>query len=379
MPGSSISTDSLRGGGAGDEGPGGSSGSHRLAWWLAGIGALALVAIAAAAIIPGSHSTPTEQPFSTLAVAPHSSSANQLRAHLSSVYGSAIPASKYGTRISRQENGIGPNGQIASDLDPLPANSFNRPVAGYIHYALGVSGQLGTAVSALTAQLQAGDRVGAEHAWDVAFTAYLHLGAVYGLLPGNLNDRLAQIPTDLNQTDFSGLHRVEKGLWQGATLRSLVPVSQAISAAIPSLKRTLPKTQIDPIDYAARGHEILEDAQRDLMSGSQVPWSGEGVLATAAGITATREVVGTLAPLMQGRDNTLVEVDNWLLRLQSTFDAIRRADGSYPTLDQLTIAQRESINGNLAGALGALQDIPGTVETVGLPNIPTIARQERGK
>ncbi|HXD65596.1 MAG TPA: EfeM/EfeO family lipoprotein, partial [Solirubrobacteraceae bacterium] len=208
---------------------------------------------------------------------------------------------------------------------------------------------------------------------------YLHLGAVYGLLPGNLNDRLAQIPTSLNQTHFTGLHRVEKGLWQGAPLSSLVPVSQAISAAVPSLARTLPRTQIDPIDYAARAHEILEDAQRDLMSGSQVPWSGEGVLGTAAGITATREVVRTLAPLMQGRDNTLVEVDNWLLRLQSTFEAIRRPDGSYPTLDQLTIAQRESINGNLAGALSALEDIPGTVETVGLPNIPTIATQERGK
>jgi high-affinity iron transporter len=345
--------------------------------WLAAIGALAVIAIAAAATIPGSHSTVTKQPFSTLAVAPHGSSANPLRAHITAVYGSAIPASKYGTRISRQENGVGPNGQIASDLDPLPANSFHRPVAGYIHYALGVSGQLGTGVSALTAQLQAGDRAGAERAWDVAFTDYLHLGAVYGLLPGNLNDRLAQIPTDLNETHFTGLHRVEKGLWQGAPLSSLVPISQAISAAVPSLERTLPKTQIDPIDYAARAHEILEDAQRDLMSGNQVPWSGEGVLGTAAGITATREVVRTLAPLMQGRDNTLVEVDNWLLRLQSAFRTIRRPDGSYPTLDQLTMAERERINGSLAGALSALEDIPGTVETVGLPHIPTIAGQEQ--
>jgi high-affinity iron transporter len=348
-------------------------------WWLAGIGGLALVAILAAAIIPGSHTTAAKQPFSTLAVAPHSSSANQLRSRLSSVYGSAIPASKYGTRISRQENGIGPNGQIASDLDPLPPNSFDRPVAGYIHYALGVSGQLGTAVSALTVQLQAGDRARAERAWNVAFTDYLHLGAVYGLLPGNLNDRLAQIPTHLNQTQFTGLHRVEKGLWQGAPLRSLVPVSQAITAAIPSLKRTLPKRQIDPVDYAARAHEILEDAQRDLMSGNQVAWSGQGVLGTAAGITATREVVRTLAPLMQGRDNTLVEVDNWLVRLQATFKTIRRPDGSYPTLDQLTIAQRERINGSLAGALTALEEIPGTVETVGLPNIPTIVGQEHSK
>jgi high-affinity iron transporter len=295
------------------------------------------------------------------------------------VFGSNIAASKYGTQISQRENGIGPGGQIASDLDPLPARAFNRPVAQYLHYAVGVSGQLGTAVSALTRQLRSGDRAAAERAWDVAFADYLHLGAVYGLLPGELNDRLAQVPTDLNETHFTGLHRVEKGLWQGARLASLVPISHAISAAVPSLKRTLPRTQIDPIDYAARAHEILEDAQRDLMSGTQVPWSGEGVLGTAAGITATREVVRTLAPLMQGRDNTLVQVDNWLITLQSTFQAIRRPDGTYPTVDQLTIAQREHINGSLAGALTALEEIPGTVETAGLPDIPTIAEQEGKK
>jgi high-affinity iron transporter len=146
-----------------------------------------------------------------------------------------------------------------------------------------------------------------------------------------------------------------------------------------SLKHTLPRTQIDPLDYAARAHEILEDAQRDLMSGSQVPWSGAGVLGTAAGVTATREVVRTLVPIMQGRDNTLVEVQNWLLRLQSSLSAVRRRDGRYPTLNQLTIDQRENINGTLAGALGALQDIPSTLETVGLPNTPTIAAQERAK
>ncbi len=376
MPGSSISTDSLRGGGGGGSGRGPSR-SRRLALWLAGVAGLAVVAVVAAALIPGSHSSPA--PFSTLAVAPHSSGANQLHTRVKAVFGSNISAQKYGTQISQRENGIGPGGQIASDLDPLPASSFHRPVAQYLRYAVGVSGQLGTAVSALTAQLRTGDRAAAERAWNVAFTDYLHLGAVYGLLPGDLNDRLAQIPTDLDQTNFTGLHRVEKGLWQGAPLHSLIPVSQAISAAIPSLKRTLPRTQIDPIDYAARAHEILEDAQRDLMSGSQVPWSGEGVLGTAAGITATTAVVRTLAPLMQGRDNTLVQVDNWLVTLRSTFKAIRRPDGSYPTLGQLTIAQRERINGSLAGALSALEEIPGTVETVGLPDIPTIAGQEHKK
>jgi hypothetical protein len=377
MAGSSISTESLRGGAGRGSGRGRPSRPRRLVLWVAGIAALAVLALVAAALIPGSHAP--APPFSRLVAAPHGSTANPLRTRQSKVFGSNIAAAQYGTQISQRENGIGPNGTIASDLDPLPARSFDRPVAGYIHYAVGVSGQLGTAVSALTAQLRAGNRGAAKRAWDVAFADYLHLGAVYGLLPGNLNDRLAQVPTDLSKSDFTGLHRVEKGLWQGAPLSSLVPVSAAISRAVVNLKRTLPKTQIDPLDYAARAHEILEDAQRDLMSGIQVPWSGEGVLGTAAGVTATREVVRTLAPIMQGRDNTLVEVDNWLLRLQSSLNAVRRRNGSYPTLDQLTIAQHENINGNLAGALSALQDIPDTIETVLPPQIPTIASQEHSK
>ena len=377
MAGSSISTESLRGGVGGGSGRGRPSRPRRLGLWLAGIAGLAALALAAAALIPGSHASPAR--FSQLAVAPHSSAANQLHARQAKVFGSSIAADKYGTQISQRENGIGPNGQIASDLDPLPPSAFTRPVADYIHYALGVSGQLGTAVSALTAQLRAGDRSAAERAWDVAFTDYLHLGAVYGLLPADLNDRLAQVPSALGQTRFTGLHRIEKGLWQGASLPSLVPMSEAISGAIVGLKHALPRTQIDPVDYAARAHEILEDAQRDLMSGTQVPWSGAGVLGTAAGITATREVVRTLAPIMQGRDNTLIEVQNWLLRLQSTLNAVRRRDGSYPTLDRLSMGQRESINGTLAGALSALQDIPSTLETVGLPTIPTIAAQVHAK
>lgn len=376
MAGSSISTEALRRVAHGGWGPRGPSRPRRVVVWLAGVAVLAVLALAAAALIPGSHSTHTR--FSTLAVAPRSSAANTLHVRQAKIFGSNIPAAKYGTELSQRENGIGPDGMIASDLDPVPVSAFNGAITGYVHYALGVSRQMGTAVAALTAQLRSGDRAAAERAWNVAFADYLHLGAVYQLLPGHLNDRLAEVPSDLAKTNFPGLHRIERGLWQGAPLASLVPVSEAVGGAVVSLKHTLPHIQIDPLDYSLRAHEILEDAQRDLMSGVQVPWSRAGVLGTAAGITATQEVVRTLAPLLQGRDNTLVEVQNWLVRLQSAFNAVRRRDGSYPTLSQLTIAQRDSLNGTLAGALGVLDDVPGTLETVVPTPYPTIASEERG-
>ena len=66
--------------------------------------------------------------------------------------------------------------------------------------------------------------------------------------------------------------------------------------------------QITPLEYATRSHEIVEDAQRDLLSGMDVPWSRQGVLGTAAGLAATEEVFHTLEPLLSGRENTEGEV-----------------------------------------------------------------------
>ena len=50
--------------------------------------------------------------------------------------------------------------------------------------------------------------------------------------------------------------------------------------------------EIDALDYATRGHEIVEDAQRDLMSGVDVPWSHQGVLGTAAALARSKRSSG---------------------------------------------------------------------------------------
>jgi high-affinity iron transporter len=140
-----------------------------------------------------------------------------------------------------------------------------------------------------------------------------------------------------------------------------------------TLRQVLPSVQITPLDYATRAHEILEDAQRDLLSGMDVQWSGAGVLGTAAGLTATQEVIGTLTPLLQGRDNTLAEVDTWLPQLRAVLSQLRKAHhGTYPSLGQLTTTQHEQLDGTMAGTLAALSLVPGTLETTALPVIPKI-------
>jgi iron uptake system EfeUOB component EfeO/EfeM len=357
---------------------------RRPAGVLLAAAALAAIALVAAALIPSGGSSGTQR-FSVAAVAGHVSRTNGLPDHITKVFGSNIPAKQYGAQIGDQENrGVDTNGQLASDLSPIAPAAFNGPIAAYRIYAARWAGKLAGELPALRAALADGGRSASEQAWAIAWSDYLHLGAVYGLLPGTLDAQVDGLPRMLPGdggagSQFSGLHRIEYGLWTGAAPRSLIPWVTRLERDVVTVRRVLPSVPIDTLDFTLRAHEILEDAQRDLLSGMDVPWSGAGVLGTAAGLAATQELVGTLTPLLEGRDNTLGEVQSWLLQLQGVLNHIRAAHhGVYPALGQLTSTEREQLDGTMTGTLGALALVPGTLETTALPVFPKIPTATSG-
>ena len=314
--------------------------------------------------------------FSVHRLAAPARTRDPLGVRVTKVFGTTTPAKIYSTEIGQMENqGINAKGQLISDLSPIAPGAFRAPVAAYKRYAAGWLVRVSRDIAVLGAALRGGGRGAAQAAWRQTWSAYLHLGAVYGLF-GTLDQEIDGMPGSLpggtSSPQFSGLHRIEMGLWNGESPRSLVRWSTLLATDVAQLRRVLPSVQITPLEYATRAHEILEDAQRDLLSGMDVPWSGEGVLGTAAGVAATDEVLRTLTPLLGGRDNTLVEVQNELLLTREALAKVRREHhGTWPTLGQLTVTQRELLDGTLAGALGALEQLPGSLETTNLPEIPT--------
>ncbi|HEX4752827.1 MAG TPA: hypothetical protein VH268_08005, partial [Solirubrobacterales bacterium] len=80
-------------------------------------------------------------------------------------------------------------------------------------------------------------------------------------------------------------------------------------------------------------------------------------------------MIRTLVPLLDGRENTLGECQCWLARLGEVLRHVRRPNGTYPTLGELSPGDLQLIDGTLAGALSALSEVPGTLETT-TPSIP---------
>jgi iron uptake system EfeUOB component EfeO/EfeM len=265
-----------------------------------------------------------------------------------------------------------------TSLLPLSPTAFNAPVATYRAFAGHQLGLMETQIAELHTALSAGDRGAAQAAWRGAFSHYLELGAVY--LEGQIADldqaidgNPGGLPGGTASPQFSGLHRIEFGLWTGAPLATLIPWTQRLAVDVAKLRRVLPRVQVAPLDYATRAHEILEDAVRDLLSGTDVPWSGEGVLGTAAGVLATQEVVATLRPLLAHRENVLPVVNIELAALQSTIASIRAAHGgALPTNAQLTQLQSEQLGNAMGAALEALAQVPGALEAAPTPQIPQI-------
>jgi iron uptake system EfeUOB component EfeO/EfeM len=252
---------------------------------------------------------------------------------------------------------------------PIPARLFRGPIASYRRYAESVAARLRSDTHALERAIDSGDRGAAEAAWRVAFARYLSLGAVYGefgKLDTAIDGEAGGLPRGVDDPRFTGLHRLEYGLWTDISLRRLAPVAVHLAKNVKRLSGVIPRASLPPADYVTRGHEILEDAQRDFLSGTAVPWSGEGVLATRASLGATRTVVTSLKPLMGA--NLYATISARLATLKRTLDSIQ-ADhgGQLPTLGGLTRRERERVDGAIAGALEELQELPELETTVPPP------------
>jgi high-affinity iron transporter len=270
----------------------------------------------------------------------------------------------------------------AAEVPPVSAAAFRAPVTAYRAYSGGRLRLMQGEIAKLESALAAGDRSAAQTAWLGAYGYYLNLGAVYLEGPiSELNDAIdgtpGGAPGGVSSPQFSGLHRIEHGLWTGAPLASLQPWARKLSRDVAALQKMLPGVEIDPLDYATRAHEILEDAVRDQLSGTDAPWSGAGVLGTSAGVVATTEVMKTLAPVLQNRESVMSTVAADLTGLRSTLSSLARAHGgTLPTTGQLTQMQSEQLSGSIGQALEGLAQVPGALETTTTPVIPQIPAKD---
>jgi hypothetical protein len=238
----------------------------------------------------------------------------------------------------------------------------------YQRYVAGQLTQLAAEVATLRTALGSGDPARGRTAWLTAQLCWEHVGAAYGSF-GDLADAIDGLPQGLPggtaDADFTGLHRVEYGLWHGERVERLLPVVDRLAADVAALRTTLPQVTPAPADLPLRAHEILEDAQRDHLTGLTDFGGGAGLAETSADVDATAALLDVLAPMIDARRPALLpaaRADLDTLR-QALLTARTGTTWAAPTA--VSPAQRRGIDAALGGALETLAAVPGLLEVAG--------------
>ncbi|MGW4122556.1 iron uptake transporter permease EfeU [Nocardia sp. NPDC004711] len=262
----------------------------------------------------------------------------------------------------------GPQTDAPPAFKPARASELHGPNEAYQTYVRGVLTRLTGAVGTVGRDLRARNIPAAQADWLLALQEWERVGASYNSFgdAGTAVDGLpGGLPDGVNDPGFTGLHRLEYGLWHGQGPDQLLPVVDKLTADIAAIGDKLTSTDIagDPATLPVRAHEILEDALRDHLSGLDDQGAGAAYPATLADVEVTRTVLDQLAVPLDERDPQLRP------GLGSKLDQLRAAllatqdNGRWRTPAQTPQAARQAVLAAIGAALEALDRVPRLLET----------------
>ncbi len=266
---------------------------------------------------------------------------------------------------------VGPASQVSGGAErspgvaPVTHDDLLGPLKTYEQHVTAGLVQLVTDTGVLKNTVHGGDRNASRAAWLTAHLTYERLGAAYdafGDSDGALNGTTDGLPDGTADAGFTGFHRLEYGLWHNEDLGALTAVADQLDADAHSLQQSFGDSQVDGNDLGLRAHEIMENTLQFELTAKTDYGSGTNLATARANVDGTRAVLDVLRPLLTPRYPGLSKVDDWLNRTQSALDAMKRPDGNWTPVGQLTQPQRQKLNADVGELTELLAPIAAIAE-----------------
>jgi high-affinity iron transporter len=237
----------------------------------------------------------------------------------------------------------------------------------YQVYAARQLADLTQAVSRIQTDLRRGDVAAAKDDWLPAQLDWERVGASYdsfgdlGLAVDGLPNGL---PEGVDDRNFTGLHRLEYGLWHGQSAATLLAVAATLASNVAMVQQNLTSDDLagNPTNLPVRAHEILEDALRDHLSGLDDLGGGAALAETYADLQVTRTVIGYLTPLLNARQPGLPGIADGYLDIVEQALLATRVNGRWESLATAPLMARQRVDASIGAALEALAAVPDLLE-----------------
>ena len=252
-------------------------------------------------------------------------------------------------------------------IKPVTLGDITPPNKLYQVYAAAQLTDLAKAVTVIENDLRHNKIPQAKQDWLTAQLDWERVGASYdsfgdlGLAVDGTPDGL---PNGVNDTGFTGLHRLEYGLYNGQSAKELLPVTQTLAKNVATVQKNLTTDDEagDPTQLPLRVHEIIEDALRDHLSGIDNQGAGQAYAMTYADTQVDKVVLGEEANLINQRQPGLVATaDSQLATLDQALLATQ-GGGQWQSLTAVSLDQRSDVDAAIGALLETLAEVPNLLE-----------------
>ena len=252
-------------------------------------------------------------------------------------------------------------------VKPVTVAELAGPNKLYQAYAAAQLTDLATVTAAIEADLRHDNLAQARKDWLTAQLDWERVGASYdsfgdlGLAVDGLPDGL---PGGVSDKDFTGLHRLEYGLWHGQPASELLPVAVALERNVATVRKNLTSDDLagDPTQLSLRAHEIIEDALRDHLSAVDDEGAGAAYPMTYADTQVDKAVLGYLSGLIGQREPGLVATAHSQLAALDAALLATKADGQWQPLTAVSLDKRQRVDAATGALLETLAAVPDLLE-----------------
>jgi high-affinity iron transporter len=256
-------------------------------------------------------------------------------------------------------------GGAVTAVAPVAEADLQPALTAYQAYVNKGLATLVTQTRQLQLDVRSGDLDAARSDWLTAHLTYSSLGAAYGTFEDfdkKINGRADGLPLGVQDPGFTGFHRIEYGLWHGASASSLQGPADQLADDTAGLQKAFPTQDFDVSDLPLRTHEILENTLQFELTADTDEGSGTNLATADANLAGTRELLAVLRPLIAKRaPHLLSTIDADIARVQQFLDSAHHGN-SWTPVEQLDPTIRAALNGATGRLLEDLSPIPDLLE-----------------
>ena len=259
--------------------------------------------------------------------------------------------------VSGGEAAVRPSSGI---VDAATLTTYRDAYATYVREQ---ATELTTQLAPFVAAIQAGDLAAAKAAYAPSRPAWERIEPVAELfsdLDTRMDAREEDFAKGVDDPEFLGWHRLEKGLWADGTTAGLAAIAQGLQTDARELSTRLASMDIEPRVMARGAGELIEEVAQSKLTGEEDRYSEADLWSVSANVAGSKQIVDILLPTLQTLDAGYLQgVDGAFAAVDEVIARYATGTTGYQSFSAVTPDDRKALQARMAKLSEVLGELPG--------------------